>query len=79
MRRQVKIWSVLLMLVLVSSYAIALQKPALQQADTSTQLEISGQDVITASDAGGGTLSTRDILIIILIILGLAALGVLAL
>jgi hypothetical protein len=79
MKRQVKIWSVLLMLVLVSSYAIALQKPALQQADTSTQLEISGQDVITASDAGGGTLSTRDILIIILIILGLAALGVLAL
>jgi hypothetical protein len=79
MKRQVKIWSVLLMLVLVSSYAVALQKPALQQADTSTQLEISGQDVITASDAGGGTLSTRDILIIILIILGLAALGVLAL
>jgi tetratricopeptide (TPR) repeat protein len=70
---------VLLMLVLVSSYAIALQKPALQQADTSTQLVISGQDVITASDAGGGTLSTRDILYIILIILLLAALGVLAL
>lgn len=79
MRRQVKIWSVLLMIVLVSSYAIALQKPALQQAGTSTQLVISGQDVITASDAGGGYLSTRDLVIIIIVILALAALGVLAL
>lgn len=79
MRRQVKIWSVLLMIVLVSSYAIALQKPALQQAGTSTQLVISGQDVITASDAGGGYLSTRDLVIIIIVILALAALGVFAL
>jgi len=79
MKIKVKIWSVLLMLVLVSSYAVALQKPALQQAGTSTQLVISGQDVITASDAGGGYLSTRDILLIILIVLALAALGVLAL
>jgi len=79
MRRQVKIWSVLLMIVLVSSFAAAVQKPALQQADTSTQLVISGQDVITASDAGGGEISTRDLVIIILIIVGLAALGVLAL
>ena len=63
MRRQVKIWSVLLMIVLVSSYAAALQKPVLQQAGTSTQLVISGQDVITASDAGGG-LSSRDLLLI---------------
>lgn len=79
MRRQVKIWSVLLMIVLASSYAVALQKPALQQAGTSTQLVISGQDVITASDAGGGYLSTRDLVIIIIVILALAALGVLAL
>ena len=79
MRRQVKIWSVLLMIVLVSSYAVALQKPVLQQADASAQLVISGQDVITASDAGGGEISTRDLVIIILIIVGLAALGVLAL
>jgi hypothetical protein len=67
------------MIVLVSSFAAAVQKPALQQADTSTQLVISGQDVITASDAGGGEISTRDLVIIILIIVGLAALGVLAL
>jgi len=65
MRKQVKIWSVLLMILLVSSYAAALQKPATQQAGTSSQLVISGQDVITASDAGGGTLSTRDLIIII--------------
>ncbi|MCJ7644327.1 MAG: hypothetical protein MUP28_07595 [Candidatus Aminicenantes bacterium] len=79
MRRQVKIWSVLLMILLASSYAVALQKPALQQAGTSTQLVISGQDVITASDAGGGYLSTRDLVIIIIVILALAALGVFAL
>jgi hypothetical protein len=79
MRRRVKVLGVLLMIMLVSSYAAALQKPVLQQAGTSTQLVISGQDVITASDAGGGYLSTRDILIIILIILGLAVLGVIAL
>jgi hypothetical protein len=71
MRRQVKIWGVLLMIALVSSYAVALQEPVPQQAGTSTQLEISGQDVITASDAGGGTLSTRDILIITALGVGL--------
>ncbi|MDP2914659.1 MAG: hypothetical protein Q8O91_04315 [Candidatus Aminicenantes bacterium] len=82
MRRQVKIGSVLLMVVLLSSFAAAVQKPAVQQAGqagTTHQLVIGAQDVITASDAGGGYLSTRDILIIILIILALAALGVLAL
>ncbi len=68
MKKQIKIWSVLLMLVLVSSYAVALQKPVLQQAGTSSQLVLSGQDVITASDAGGGYLSTRDILLVVLII-----------
>ena len=79
MRRRVKILGILLMIALVSSYAAALQKPVLQQAGTSTQLVISGQDVITASDAGGGEISTRDLVIIILVIVGLAALGVLAL
>jgi hypothetical protein len=63
MRRRVKILGVLLMIVMVSSFATALQKPVLQQAGTSTQLVISGQDVITASDAGGG-LTSRDLLII---------------
>jgi hypothetical protein len=64
MRKQIKVWSVLLMIVLVSSYALALQKPVLQQAGTSTQLVITGQDVITASDAGGGAISSRDLLVI---------------
>ena len=63
MRRRVKILGVLLMIVMISSFAAALQKPVVQQADASAQLEISGQDVITASDAGGG-LSSRDLLII---------------
>lgn len=69
MRRQAKIWGVLLMIVMVSSFAAAVEKPALQQAGTTNQLVIDAQDVITASDAGGGALSSRDILI-------LAALGV---
>jgi len=76
MRRQVKIWSVLLMIVLVSSYAVALQKPVLQQAGTSAQLVISGQDVITASDAGGGYLTTRDIILVVVIIF--AVIGLIA-
>jgi len=76
MRRQVKIWSVLLMIVLVSSYAVALQKPVLQQAGTSSQLVISGQDVITASDAGGGYLTTRDIILVVVIIF--AVIGLIA-
>jgi hypothetical protein len=65
------------MVVLLSSFAAAVQKPAVQQAGTTNQLVIGAQDVITASDAGGGYLNTRDILIILLIILALIGLGVL--
>ena len=79
MRSWIKIGSILLMVVFLSSFAAAVQKPAVQQAGTTNQLVIGVQDVITESDAGGGYLSTRDLLIIILVILGLAALGVLAL
>jgi hypothetical protein len=79
MKRQIKVISVLLMIVWLTSVAAAVQKPAVQQAGTTNQLVIGAQDVITASDAGGGYLSTRDLLIIILVVLGLAALGVLAL
>ena len=79
MKRQIKVICVLLMVVWLSSFAAAVQKPAVQQAGTTHQLVIGAQDVITASDAGGGYLNTRDLLIIILVVLGLAALGVLAL
>ena len=79
MRRQVKIGSILLMVVFLSTFAAAFQEPAVQQAGTANQIVIGAQDVITASDAGGGYLSTRDLLIIILVILGLAVLGVIAL
>jgi hypothetical protein len=68
MRRLVKIGSVLMLVVFLSSFAAAAQKPAVQQAGASTQLTISGLDVITASDAGGGYLSTRDIILIVVII-----------
>ena len=76
MRKQVKLWSVLLMIVLASSYAMAVEKTAVQQAGAADQLVIGAQDVITADDAGGGYMSTRDIIIVVIIIfavIGLAA------
>jgi len=77
MRRRIKMGSVLLMIVMLSSFAAAFEKPAVEQAGTSTQLVFSGPDVITASDAGGGTLTTRDILLIVIIVLAVIGLGVL--
>jgi hypothetical protein len=77
MKRQVKFGSVLLMIVMLSTMAAAVQKPAVQQAGASDQLVIGAQDVITMSDAGGGRLATRDILIIG--VLGIALLVLLAL
>lgn len=68
MRKQIKIGSVLLMVLLLSTLAVAVQKPAAAQAGTSTQVVDIGQDVITASDAGGGYLSTRDIVLVVVII-----------
>ena len=44
MRRLVKIWSVVLMVVMFSSLAAAVQKPAVQQAGTANQLVIGAQD-----------------------------------
>lgn len=61
MTRHAKVWGVLLMIAMVSSTAVAFQQPA----GAAAQLDIGGQDVITASDAGGGALSQRDLLIII--------------
>ena len=71
MKRQVKIGSVLLMVLLLSTFAAAIEKPAVQQAGAANQLVIGAQDVITASDAGGGTLSSRDLIIIIALGVGL--------
>jgi hypothetical protein len=65
------------MVLWISSLAAAVQKPAVQQAGTTSQLVIGAQDVITASDAGGGYLTNRDILLIVLIVLALIGLGVL--
>jgi hypothetical protein len=79
MKRHIKVIGVLLMIAWMASFAAAVQKPAVQTAGTTSQLVAGAQDVITASDAGGGYLTTRDILVIILIILGLAVLGVIAL
>jgi len=73
MRRRAKILGILLMIVMVSSFAAAFQKPAVQQAGTTTQLVFGAQDVITASDAGGGALSARAFLglLVILVIVAL--------
>ena len=76
MKKQTRVWSALLMIVLASSLAMAAEKTAEPQTDTTIQLEIGTQDVITASDAGGGYMSTRDIILVVIIIfaiIGLAA------
>lgn len=76
MKRLVKIVSFVLMVAWLAAFAAA-QTPMVQTAGTGTQLVLGAQDVVTASDAGGGYLSTRDILLIIIIILALVGLGVL--
>ena len=76
MKKQVKLWSVLLMLVLASSFAMAVEKTAVQQEGATDQLVIGAQDVITAQDAGGGYMSTRDIIIVLIIIF--AVIGLIA-
>jgi len=76
MKKQAKIWSALLMIVLASSLAMAAEKTAAPQADGTMQLEIGAQDVITASDAGGGYMSTRDIILVLVIIF--AVIGLIA-
>jgi hypothetical protein len=68
MKKQIKLWSVLMMIVLASSLAMAVEKTAVQQTQQTIQLEIGTQDVITASDAGGGYMSSRDILLVLLIV-----------
>lgn len=77
MKNLIKIGSVLLMIVMLTSFGAAFQKSPVAQSGTSAQLVIGGADVITASDAGGGYLSTSDIVLIVLIILALIGLGVL--
>jgi hypothetical protein len=47
------------MIVWLSSFAAAAQKPAVEQGPAADQFVIGAQDVITASDAGGG-FSNRD-------------------
>jgi hypothetical protein len=68
MKKQMKIWSTLLMIVLASSLAMAVETQAAGQSGTTIQLEIGAQDVITASDAGGGYMSSRDIILVVIII-----------
>jgi small-conductance mechanosensitive channel len=75
MRRQIKVISLLLMVLWLTSVAAAVEKPAVGQGATD-QLTIGAQDVVTASDAGGGHLSDRDILIVVLIVLAVIGLAV---
>lgn len=74
MKKQAKVWCIFMLLVLVSSYVSAYQEPIPQGADSSQQLVIGGQDVITASDAGGGYLSSRDLILIIALGVGILVL-----
>ena len=76
MKKQTKVWSALLMIVLASSLAMAAEKTAAPQPEPAVQLEIGAQDVITASDAGGGYMSTRDIVIVVIVIF--AVIGLIA-
>ena len=68
MKKQAKIWSALLMIVLASSLAMAVETQAAGQTGSTIQLEIGAQDVITAADAGGGYMSSRDIILVVIII-----------
>jgi hypothetical protein len=68
MRKQVKLWSFLLMIVLLSSYAAAVEKTTVQTMGANGQLVIGTQDVITVQDAGGGYMSSRDIILVVLIV-----------
>jgi hypothetical protein len=63
------------MVAWLSSFAAAAQRPAVEQGLTANQLTIGTQDVITASDAGGGHLSDRDILLIVIIVLAIIGLA----
>ena len=74
MRRNARVWGILLMLALVSSFAAAIDKPAAGQAATN-QVVIGSQDAVTASDSGGGYLTNRDILLIVLIVLAIFGLA----
>lgn len=73
MRKYARIGIVLLMFAMLSGFAAAVQEPAAQQAGAASQLVIGPQDVITASDAGGGFL--RTIYIVLIVVLVLAVLG----
>jgi len=74
--KNVKVWSALLMIVLLSSYAVAaIQQTEVQQTETTNQIVIGAQDVITASDAGGGYLSSRDLLVMAVIGVGVLVLA----
>jgi hypothetical protein len=55
--------------------AAAAQKQAVEPGETENGLVIGAQDVITASDAGGGHLSDRDILLIVIIVLAIIGLA----
>jgi hypothetical protein len=64
------------MIVLLSSYAVAaIPQTEVQQTETTNQIVIGAQDVITASDAGGGYLSSRDLLVMAVIGVGVLVLA----
>jgi len=74
LNKNAKIFGILLLVLAVSSMAAAQTAPqAAAQPSAGGHAEAGAQDVITASDSSGGSLSTNDILLIVLAVFGLAA------
>lgn len=76
MTNPTKIGSALMLIVLLAGFTAAVQKPAAPQAPASAPLVIAGADAVTAADAGGGYLTNRDILLVVLIVLAVIGLAV---
>ena len=75
MKNKTKIFGLLLMMVLMVSFAAPAYGQDGKARPAGTQLEIGAQDAVTASDAGGGaiigTISTIILIVLVLAVLGL--------
>jgi len=77
MKGKKRIWGVQLMIGIVASFAAAFEGPSGPVAQQGAPgLQAGPQDVITASDAGGGYLTTRDIILVVVIVF--AVIGLIA-
>lgn len=70
------VWGILFALALVATAAPFAATQAAGPEGPAALVLIGAEDAVTASDAGGGYLTTRDILLVIII--GLAIVGLIA-